>query len=59
MFTREEMSRIVDQYTTYTAFGWHVDVVGVRNELYNNFDLNEMQAQQVINDMRDAGYLPA
>jgi len=57
MFTREEMSRIVDRHATYTAFGWHVDVVGIRKELYNNFDLNEMQAQQVINDMRDAGYL--
>jgi hypothetical protein len=58
MFTREEMSLIVDRYSTYTAFGWHVDVVGIRNELYSNFDFTELQAQQVIREMRDAGYLP-
>lgn len=58
MFTREEMSRIVDRHSSYGAFGWHVDVVGIRNELYDNFAMNDMQVQQVIQDMRNAGYLP-
>ena len=58
MFNREEMSQIVDRHSTYTAFGWNVDVVGIRKELYYNFDFSELQVQQIIYDMQDAGYLP-
>ena len=52
------MSQIVDRHSTYTAFGWNVDVVGIRKELYYNFDFSELQVQQIIYDMQDAGYLP-
>ena len=58
MLTYEEMVALSDLYSTMDGGVWRVNVVGLRAELIHNWAFSELQAQQVIWDMKDRGLIP-